>query len=174
MSYCIRYVLHSVYRVKIDDAISESEASNNNNNNEEVILFDKTTTGKTGLDNPVTYYEGPDDLCVWYEPTVVTQIEFNPKTEQNEMVTKVGDLSEIKAHYLYPFNKENIAMIKGLVKNSRHSGGRSSSSCNFYVLDKSTGMTRLVESFEQWASGALQFSISVVRICFSELNVYGL
>jgi hypothetical protein len=78
----------SVYRVKIDD-------------NEEVILFDKTTTGKTGLGNPVTYYELPDDLCVWYEPQVITQIEFNPKTEQNEMVTKVGDLSEVKPHYLY-------------------------------------------------------------------------
>jgi len=102
-------VVNSVYRVKLDDGISQAS---------EWILFDKTTTGHTGIGNEISFYESFSDLCYWLEPIVTKHIVFNPDTQKTEMITRSDDVQN-RIHYEYPFNnKENIAMIKDLTKNT--------------------------------------------------------
>lgn len=109
-----------------------------------VITWDQQTTGHTGLGNPVSYPEDKDDLCIWYEPIATTRNIFNPQTEEMETVTTQWDFSDVKKHYLYPFNAENIAMIKKITANNPK--------CNRGVEDASTGKARSVNNFEDWSS----------------------
>jgi hypothetical protein len=129
-----KVVVGSVYRIKIDDGFSEAY---------EVITWDQQTIGHTGLGNLVSYHENTRDLCTWQEPITTKETRFNPETEQTETITK-PDISEVKTHYLYPFNKENIAMIEKLTKNNRK--------CNFAVMDNQKGISRSVDTFEEWST----------------------
>jgi len=130
-----KVVVNSVYRVKVDDGDGVSES--------EFITWDATTTGHTGLGNKIEYHEDARDLCSWQEPITTKTIRFNQETEQEETITNT-DISETRTHFLYPFSKENIEMIKKLTKNNRK--------CNFAVMDNQTGVTRTVDTFEEWST----------------------
>lgn len=120
----------SVYRLKAEDGIGE------------FITWDQITEGHTGIGNLISYYEGHDDLCVWYEPVPEKEIRFNVEKQEQEVVTK-PDISQVKKHYLYPFNKSNVDMIKKITANNRR--------CQFYVKD-TMGITRVVKNFDEWSS----------------------
>jgi len=113
-------VVNSVYRMRLDDGISQPS---------EWILFDKTTTGVTGIGNEISFYESFSDLCMWLEPTVTKHVVFNPDTQKTELKSKPDDVQN-KIHYEYPFEPKNIEMIKKLTRNNRKR--------NFYVWDKNT------------------------------------
>jgi hypothetical protein len=127
--------INAVYRKKVEDE---------NRNPIEVIAWWAYTTGKTGLGNPVEYTEGPDDLAYWLEPIATTRNIFNPETEEMQTVTTQWDFSDMKKHYLYPFNAENIAMIKKITAISPK--------CSWIVEDGVTGRSREVKNFEDWSS----------------------
>jgi hypothetical protein len=114
-------VVNNVYRIRIDDGTSEVG---------EFILWDQMTTGRTEIGNKVEYYESPSDLCMWFEPTGTKEVRFNAELQKMETLPVMDD-NAVKTHYLYPFNKENIAMIEKLTKNNRK--------CNFAVKDNTTG-----------------------------------
>src|SRR5436309_1337127 len=129
-------IISNVYRMKVENPTGTET--------QEVILFDKTTTGHTGLGNQITFWESAQDLCLWLEPIGAMQTRFNPETEETETTSNVEDLRH-KTHYLFAFNKENIAMIKEITKNNRR--------CNFYVKDKSSDLTRIVANgFKDWST----------------------
>jgi hypothetical protein len=127
----------NVYRIRVEDGVSE------------FITWDQETSGKTGIGNPVTYYEGPEDLAFYREPIVEKEIRFNVEKQEQEMVNK-SDINTVVTHYLYPFNKENIAMIQKITKNNRR--------CQFYVRDL-YGTTRTVKDFESWSTKPFDFLI---------------
>jgi hypothetical protein len=72
------------------------------------------------------------------------EIRYNPEKEEMETVVKQWDFSDMKKHYLYPFNKENIDMIKKITANNHK--------CNWEVMDDSTGRARSVANFEDWST----------------------
>jgi hypothetical protein len=129
--------VHNVYRIRVEDGISE------------FIAWDQETTGKTGIGNPVTYYQGPEDLCWYLEPTQIKEIRFNAEKQEQEVVTK-PDIDQVVKHYLFPFNKENIAMIQKITKSNRR--------CKFYVRDVQ-GVTRAVKDYETWSTKPFDYLI---------------
>ena len=88
-------IVNNVYRLRVEQPAPSTEVS-------EFILFDKTTTGHSGLGNPVTYYETTDDLGLYREPITTTITRFNPETEQTEQIVDQSDV-KLKVHYLYKF-----------------------------------------------------------------------
>jgi hypothetical protein len=74
----------------------------------EVIAWDQETSGKTGIGNPVTYYESAQDLSMYFQPIVENDIRFEVEKQEQEMVNK-PDISAVVTRHLCPFNQENIA-----------------------------------------------------------------
>jgi hypothetical protein len=129
--------VNSVYRKRVEDETDASKLL-------EVITWDQITIAHTPLGNPIELNETANDLCFWLEPTTKQQVRYNPETEERETITVPGDFSEVKKHYLYPFNKENIAMIKKITSNN-------SRKCNWYVEDENM-KSRSVNNFEDWST----------------------
>ena len=127
--------VNSVYRQRVEDEDA------NTGKLIEIIKWNQTITCHTGLGNPVSYYEDVNDLCIWYAPTQTEEIKFNAETEQKETIVKPADFSMVKKHYLYPFNKENIDMIKKITSNNRK--------CNWYIEDENAKV-RVVNNFDDW------------------------
>jgi hypothetical protein len=130
--------VNSVYRKRVDDETDGGQSSKLL----EVITWDQITIAHTPLGNPIEMVEMSSDLCYWLAPTVKQQVRYNPDTEERETMDIPGDFSQVKKHYLYPFNKENIAMIKKITSNNRK--------CNWYVEDENM-KSRSVNNFEDWS-----------------------
>lgn len=130
-------ITSSVYRLRVESEPPSTDIS-------EYILFDKHTIGKSGIGNKVEWWEGPDNLCYWFEPITQTITCFNVETERMETRADSEDI-KLKTHYLYPFNKENIKMIAEMTKNNRH--------VNWMVKDNTTSFTRDCKSFQEWRDG---------------------
>lgn len=129
----------SVYRLRIED-------------NSEYILWQEEITGHSGIGNEIKYELGFDDTSRYYIPIPRKEIRYNPQTEQNETIERVDDLSQMKVNYLYPFNKENINLIKDKVN-------KNNPRCPFYVKD-SQGMTRTVtRGFSEWSTKPFEWLI---------------
>lgn len=119
-----------VYRIRISD--DEGATS-------EYIIWEQHITAKSALDNPRTWHELADDTSVYNTPLVEKAVRLNPQTEQQEVY--VNQVLGVDKHYQYPFNKQNIDMIKKKV-NIR---------TNFYVKDQS-GFVRKVSDFNSWST----------------------
>ncbi|NAL78407.1 hypothetical protein [Nitrososphaera sp. AFS] len=128
----------AVHRLRLED-------------NSEYILWQEEIIGHSGIGNEIKYELGWSDLCYWLEPIPRKEIKYNPQTEQNEVIERVDDLSQMKVHYLYPFNKENINLIKDKIKSNPR--------CPFYVKDVQ-GMTRTVtRGFSEWKDKPFEWLI---------------
>jgi hypothetical protein len=119
-----------VYRKQISD--EEGVTS-------EYITWQQHVTGRSAIDNPHTWLELADDTSIYYTPRVEKSVRLNPETEQQEVF--VNQILGQDTRYQYPFNKENIAMIKKKV-NIR---------TRFYVQDEADFM-RVVPDFNQWST----------------------
>ena len=128
--------VNSVYRKRVEDETDGSKLL-------EVITWDQITIARTPLGNPIELNENASDLCYWLEPTTRQQVRYNPETEERETMNVPGDFSQVKKHYLYPFNKENIAMIKKIT-------GNNSRKCNWYAEDENM-RSRSVNNFADWS-----------------------
>jgi hypothetical protein len=119
-----------VYRIRTED-------------NSEFICWNQTTTGHTGIGNEISYEEGWDDLCRWYEPIPTKEIVYDAEKQEQIVKAKFDDIAQTKVHYLYPFNKSNIDMIQKITKSNIR--------CLWYVRDL-YGITRAVKDFKQWST----------------------
>lgn len=105
----------------------------------EYIIWQQDIIAKSAIDNTHRWHELADDTCIYYTPLVEKAIRLNPETEQQE--TYVNQVLGMDTHYQYPFNKQNIDMIKKKV-NIR---------TRFYVKDESD-FVRAVPDFATWST----------------------
>jgi hypothetical protein len=119
-----------VYRVRIaDDQGAQSE----------YIIWQQDVTAKTDIDNYHRWHEDAHDTSIYYTPMVEKSIRLNPETEQQETFT--NQVLGIETHYQYPFNKENIDMLKKRVNLATR-----------YMVKDVSGFTRSVNTFADWST----------------------